>query len=103
MKPVKQRVFLVRSALGRVREQDAQIVSGPKMTWAQIGARRYLLGTTAFFTLQAANARKAGLLREMRDAVALDRIPGTRGHRDDARRQLARYAETGTFLTDRPR
>ena len=93
----KQKVFIVRNALARIRETEVEIVCGPKMTWALRGGKRHLLGTTAFFTRKAAEVRKLGLLRKVADNPVLDNIRNTMYMRHDAIEQLKAYKETGVL------
>lgn len=92
----QQRVFLVRG-LGRIREiAAADILVCEKMTWAHVGTRRFLLGTSAFFTRAAAEKRK---LAELRKIVAGPRMPDHMGGLawEHARTQIKQYEETGTL------
>lgn len=93
--PVKiQKVFLVKG-LRRIREVDADIYVCNKMTWAQVGTRRFLLGTSAFFTRKAAEVRKLGELRKLAELAKYPTFYGDIGR--DAQLALKAYEATGTI------
>lgn len=92
----KQRVFLVRGTR-KIREiPAADILVCEKMTWALIGSHRFLLGTTAFFTRKAAEARKLGELRKLEKAAHMlwYKAPGLFA---SVTKQLAEFDATGTI------
>lgn len=95
MEPAAQQtVFLVRG-VRKIREVRADILVCEKMTWARIGSRRFMLGTTAFYTRKAAEVRKLGELRKLEKVF----LPAYMGGivADNARFQLAEFEQTGVI------
>ena len=88
----QQTVFLVKGTR-RIRPVTADILVCDKMTWARIGTRRFLLGTSAFFTRKSAEVRKLGELRKLAKVYggswSFQRIVAA------ARDQLREYEATG--------
>lgn len=81
----------------RIREVEATIEIKPKCTWAFHQGKQHLLGSTAFYTLAAANRAKRGALQKVVDTTALDHMSRTMGMRYAAKQQLAIYELSGEF------
>lgn len=93
-----QRVFIVPNATRRILETDAEILACEKWTWARVpDGRRFLLGSTAFYTKRSAVARKAWLLRQVAESGVLARMWRTQSMWANARKQLADYQASGTL------
>ena len=93
----KQHVF-VAQGIKRIREWDAEIKVCKKMTWAILpNGKRCLLGSTAFFTLAAAQRRKLAELYKVADNKALADWWSTHDKYHYAVRQLAEYKASGTL------
>jgi len=90
MKPTIQIVFVLdlKRPWRTIRPWEAEIKSGPKMTWALFNAsagyssghwlfgKRMLLGRSAFFTFRDAGLAKIGRLRKERKKLeGLMRLP----------------------------
>lgn len=77
-----------------IREVEAKIVSCEKRTWAedQHGSRR-LLGSTVFFTLQAAERSKIGALVKIVDRPSLFAALRLQHVHAAALKELQRYQE----------
>lgn len=95
MKAATQTVFLVKG-LRKIREVKADIHVCEKMTWARIGPKSYLLGTSAFFTRKAAEVRKLGELRKLSVLVYPAWMSAGRIGQA-AREQLQSYEKTGAL------
>lgn len=94
--PTKHKVFLLRR-VERIRERECTIVVKHRTTWAiDDNGRKYLLGSTAFYTLKAAERAKVGRLQKMVASTWLPRY--WRGELwARAKQQLANYNAKGTF------
>lgn len=94
------KVFLMNPSrpLRKIVEREAQILTLEKRTWAELpSGKRCLLGTSAFYTLAAAERAKRGALIKIRESTVLDRMSQTMGMREMAKYQLAIYDQLGTF------
>lgn len=89
-------MFIVRGLRKILEVAAAEILVCEKMTWARIGTRRFLLGTSAFYTRKAAETRKLGELRKMA-AVRLPHWHAAGQLAAAAQYQLLKFAETGTI------
>lgn len=58
-------VFLHRRPIGGIREMDCEVVTTPARTWVLVRGNRRLLGSTAFYTRQAAERAKRGAIGRM--------------------------------------
>lgn len=100
LKPIETReqiVFIVHGTR-RIVETTAMILVCGKMSWAEVRkphyAKRYLLGTSAFFTRKAAEVRKLGVLRKLAACTLPDwHVAGQIAGR--AQHQLNQYAKDG--------
>jgi hypothetical protein len=90
-----QTVFIVHK-LRKIREVKAVIVVCDKWTWADVAGKRYLLGTSAFFTRKAAEVRKLGVLRKLAETRMPYYHPAAR-IADLAQMQLNEYKNHGTI------
>ena len=89
----QQRVFIVRGLRKILEVVAADILVCEKMTWARVGTKRFLLGTSAFYTRNAAEKRKLGELRKL--AARNYPLWHQAGRAcDAARAQLKVFAET---------
>lgn len=92
----QQKVFIVRGLRKILEVAAADILVCEKMTWARVGPKRFLLGTSAFFTRNAAEVRKLGELRKL----AAHQFPHWHAAGracDAARDQLANFKKTGVL------
>lgn len=95
----QHRVFLYNPSRpgSRIIEVEATIEVLAKASWASYRGKRHLLGSTAFYTLAAANRAKRGALQKVWETTALDRMSQTMGLRSQARWQLDYYSERNEF------
>lgn len=94
------KVFLMDPSrpLRKIVEREAQILTLEKRTWAELPTgKRCLLGTSAFYTLAAAERAKRGALVKIMEQTALDYMYQTKHIRPMAQHQLAMYDALGTF------
>lgn len=91
-------VYLVRSPAGRIIKCDAELVMR-KLGWAQVKGRRYLLGTSAFFSAPAARRVKlARLIKAAKVQFVAIRYPHLMR---DVRDQLADPNHKGWTVLER--
>mgnify|MGYP000965543464 CR=1 FL=1 len=94
------RVFIFQPSqpTRKIIELDAQILTLEKRTWAETASgKRHLLGSSAFYTLAAAERAKRGALLKITETTALRRMPTTQHLVRNAESQLAIYDQLGTF------
>lgn len=96
----KQKIFLLRRPTSKIREIECEIDVCEKFTWARDKhGKRHLLGTSAFFTLKAAERSKFGALQKVVEKTQLARIwrNGVNFMYADACKQHDQYKKTGSF------
>lgn len=106
---MRHRVWIMNPAapLRKIRQVECEIVTCEKTTWAERivlrdvngvapRGRRHLLGTSAFYTVKAAERAKRGALQKLVDAGPHGYY-GAAQRWDAARTQLKNFAANGTF------
>lgn len=78
-----------------IREAEAEIEVKEKCTWAHVKGKHHLLGSTAFYTLAAANRAKRGALMKAIATPYLRRMMPSAVYWAES--QLAHYEAKGEF------
>ena len=87
-------VFIAKG-LRKIREVEAEIKVCGKTTWAIVGTKRFLLGSSAFYTRPAAERTKLAYLYKAQKLVSFPHYMGAGMIGRDAVRQLDAYKATG--------
>lgn len=93
--PAAQQIVFLVHGVRKIREVCADILVCEKLTWARVGRKRFLLGTTAFYSRKAAEVRKLGELRKLAVVFLPQHMGGIAAAM--ARVQLAEFNQTGVI------
>ena len=96
----KHRVFIFQPSrpTRKIVELEALILTLEKRTWAETASgKRHLLGTSAFYSMAAAERAKRGALVKIMETPVLRRMSQTQGMVQLAEYQLSIYDRLGTF------
>lgn len=97
---VKHIVFIMDPSrpTRKIVELEATILTLEKRTWAEtLSGKRWLMGSSAFYTLAAAERAKRGALIKIVQTTALRRMAQTQDLVWNAEHQLKLYDALGTF------